>query len=64
MKTDNKPRQVDMSPEAIDRRLRTVSELRKLGLSIAKAKRIDDQQAVTAGGDKARSQAVEEADSS
>ena len=31
---------VDMSSAAIDRRMRTVSQLRKLGLSIAKAKRI------------------------
>ena len=31
---------VDMSSEAIDRRLRTVSQLRRLGLSIRKAKYI------------------------
>lgn len=32
--------QVDMSSKAIDARMREVSQLRKLGLSIAKAKRI------------------------
>ena len=36
---------VDMSSGAIDRRLRTVSQLRKLGLSIAKAKRISGSDA-------------------
>ena len=31
---------VDMSPAAIDRRLREVSELRRLGLSLARARRL------------------------
>lgn len=31
---------LDMSPEAVDRRLRTVSDLRDLGLSLQKARRL------------------------
>ncbi len=38
--------EVDMSSAAIDQRLRTVSQLRKLGLSIAKAQKIREQEAL------------------
>lgn len=37
--------EVDMSSEAIDARLREVAQLRKLGLSIAKAKPIPPREA-------------------
>ena len=55
----NDQRQVDMSSEAIDRRLRKVSELRKLGLSIAKAKRIGTYEEVSASRDDAQSESVD-----
>jgi hypothetical protein len=41
MKEDNKPTSgVDMSPQAIDRRLRELGQLYKLGMSLQKARRI------------------------
>jgi hypothetical protein len=41
-----KPRDVDMSPEAIDLRLRQVSDLTRLCLSLASAKRLGTVQEV------------------
>ncbi len=35
---DQERQEVDMSPEAIDRRLRNVSQLHKLGMTIRKAR--------------------------
>jgi hypothetical protein len=42
VKTDprDRPAKVDMSPEAIDRRLRKLAQLYRLGLSLSKARRI------------------------
>ncbi len=37
---DKKQYQIDMSPEAIDRRLRELGQLYKLGMEIQKAKHI------------------------
>jgi hypothetical protein len=36
----DRPSKVDMSPEAIDRRLRELGQLYKLGISLQKAKKI------------------------
>ena len=36
----DRPSRVDMSPEAIDRRLRELGQLYKLGMSLQKAKKI------------------------
>ncbi len=38
--SDSRRRRVDMSPEAIDRRLREVASLYRLGISIATARRL------------------------
>ena len=38
--TDGRAPKVDMSPAAIDRRIREVSELRRLCLSLARARRL------------------------
>jgi hypothetical protein len=42
MKKPDRPRKkpVDMSPAAVDRRLREVSELRRVCLSLARARRL------------------------
>ena len=40
MVTDADRREVDMSPAAIDRRLREVASLYRLGISIGKAKKL------------------------
>ncbi|HYU31249.1 MAG TPA: hypothetical protein VEW48_03740 [Thermoanaerobaculia bacterium] len=38
--TGERPPRVDMSPEAIDRRLRELGQLYRLGMSLQKARRI------------------------
>ena len=42
VKTDprNRPAKVDMSPEAIDRRLRKLAQLYRLGRSLSQAQRV------------------------
>jgi hypothetical protein len=47
-------KKVDMSSEAITRRLKQVDQLRELSLSLMKAKKVSDEKSVLSKTDKAK----------